>query len=153
MKFDVKVDVDRAIAALNQMASRGRDLTPVMADIASFLLVVVENAFEEERDPTTLTPWEQLANSTIEQRRKRGTWPGKKLFDSGDMQRAVIPDSDATSAGVGIAASLHTEGDRFFYPAGLQFGTRKMPARPFLGLSPADEDSILGIVGGYLIPD
>jgi phage virion morphogenesis protein len=57
----------------------------------------VEENFEGQGRPK----WRSLAASTVRQRSKEGSWPGKILQRSGSLAQSVTRHSDATSATVG----------------------------------------------------
>lgn len=89
--------LDTVKRRLSHMASRGRDLTPLMRDISDIMADAVEENFAQEGRP----PWRKLARSTIKQRTKKGYWPGKILQQRGEMAASVSRHYDNRSSVVG----------------------------------------------------
>ncbi|GAB4327357.1 MAG: hypothetical protein Kow0037_00840 [Calditrichia bacterium] len=73
------------------------NLQPLMQNIAGIMHHAVEENFEKQGRP----PWPALAKSTIRQRKKRGTWPGKILQQSGQLAASVYQKATANTAVVG----------------------------------------------------
>lgn len=124
---------------LNQLVQKGKNLDPVMAEIANLLQNTVEEAFEQKADPVQGTPWQTLSPITIAAKAKRGySVPSRPLYGDGTMQRSVNHRSSATQAIVGVNAMQRG----YPYPAVHQFGTKdgKIPARRFL---PVDDNGNL----------
>lgn len=78
--------------------------------------------------------WLPLAPSTIEQRKRKGKWPGKMLQVTGELKTRNYADSDGNSASI----SNNTPYAKFLF-----FGTKKMPARPWLGSDSETEKRII----------
>jgi phage virion morphogenesis protein len=92
--------------------------------------------FEEEAGPTG--KWASLRPSTSA--RKRGG-QGQILTDKGQLRGSV-------SAVIG--ASEVEVGTNLFYGKFHQYGTRKMVARPFLGLTNGDRDEVERTVDAFM---
>lgn len=77
----IRLDIDdrKLQRDLEEVASRLRDLGPLMRELAGDLADAVEEQFAEEGVPR----WPPLAPSTIRQRARRGKWPGKILQVTG----------------------------------------------------------------------
>lgn len=84
---------------LNRLAFRMENLAPLMRAIAGDMHDAIEENFAKQGRP----PWAELSETTIAQRQKEGTWPGKTLQRSGSMATAVTTRSDAVSATASIA--------------------------------------------------
>lgn len=144
----IKVDDSRVKQALKRLADNAEDMGAAMGEIAGVMLDAVEENFEQEGRPE---PWPDLADSTIEQREKKGYWPGKKLQRTGDLLDSVSSDHDENSAVVGTNkeyAAIHNFGG--------QAGRGKkvaIPARPFLVLTDADIEEIEEIIIDHLRVD
>jgi phage virion morphogenesis protein len=157
-EFDIQIDDAAAQALLAQIMQRGSDLRPVMRPISEDLLDGIEQAFEEERDPTTGEPWADLSALTIEAREKAGNWPGKILQRSGQLAASMSASygSDFAAAGTNLA-----------YAPTHQFGAKKgafgttsrgspipwadIPARPFAGISEETMASIADRLQRFLL--
>lgn len=117
------------------------DMTPVMRDVAGDLHAGVERAFDEQRSPVDNTPWVSLKQSTIEARTRQGYWPGKILQRTGRLAQSAVEGHGADFAEV-------TFGER--YGIYHQTGTKRMPARPFAGVSEQTEADILDTLSRHL---
>lgn len=159
----IRVKDEAVLKALDELADRTRDMTPVMRSVAGALADGIEQAFEEERDPTTGKSWPKLSKVTIRRRKAAGHWPGKKLQVSGHLASSIVPrygrDFAAAGTNVKYAGTLQRGARRGQYGRG-KYKTRrgsfpipwgKIPPRPFIGLSSATREDILDIVGRHLI--
>lgn len=128
-------------ANIARLLQSGSDLTPLMTQIAGIIQGSTDDAFEREADPNFGVPWAALTPRYIKQREKTGHWPGKKLQITGQLAESIKPRSGADFAEVFVGE-----------PYGIfhQFGTRKMVARPFLGISVEAEQTILDRTGRFV---
>lgn len=151
-------------AQLQELARRGDDTRPLMADIAESLLISTQARFENERDPEG-KPWAPLSWWTLFQRgggrrgwhknnrsrAKKGTMEkiqsAKKLRASGRLFQSLTTQSSADSLSLGtnvLYARIHQLGGK----AGR--GRKvEIPARPFLGFSAADDAMIAAAVAEF----
>lgn len=130
---------------LEKLAKKLANKTPVHRMVAGTMADKVEENFEKEGRPD----WMDLAESTKAQREKRGTWPGKKLQEHGDLASSINPQWDADRATVGTGleyAAIHQFGGQ----AGRNRAVT-IPARPFLQLTEADAEEILEEVQQYFM--
>ncbi len=116
---------------LSDLRKKGQDFSEVTAEISNYLYNATDEAFDNESSFDG-TPWERLADSTVEAKGH-----SRKLYADGDMRDGLTGDSDGGKAIVGLNA---VSDDGYTYPAVHQFGSNKVPARPFL---PFDEDKKL----------
>ncbi len=138
----VKVDLtgrEEIKKALNRLARRGRDLTPVFDDMGEYLLEAHEGRFDAGRSPEG-DPWEPLS-PRYKARKKRNKG---KILVLDDILGGTLRYQ--TTAG-----SLLFGTDRV-YGATHQFGRADagIPARPFLGLSSDDGKEMLRLAGEHL---
>lgn len=107
---------DELTPALRKKLARISDKRPILEAAGAALAGVATRAFRDE----ALRPseWAPLAESTL--RRKRGGGP---LIDTGALYRSVIAQAPGRD-------SIEVGSDRE-YSLFHQWGTRKMPARPF----------------------
>lgn len=146
--FRVTVESARTIEGLGKLSARLVDLRPVFEEIAGVLADDTEQAFEDKRDPSTLTPWQILADRTIRQRTEEGTWPGEILQRTGQLAASVVTAHGKDFAQVGsnkVYAAIQQLGGF----TGVNFRTQ-IPARPYLGLSQEGADEALAICLSYL---
>jgi len=133
---NITIDSAKLMAALKRLAAAGHDLTPAMRKAAGIMADSVEENFEQEGRPK----WKSLAASTLLQRAREGS-TGKILQRSGNLAKSITRHSDATSAVVGtntIYARIQQLGGK----AGRGHKV-EIPARPFLKLTPEDEEKII----------
>lgn len=113
------------------------DLTPLMEDIGAVLENSTRQRFADKQAPIG-TAWANLMPNTLKQKDNTG---GGILVASGNLAQSIAYHADKYSTSVGTSES---------YGAYHQFGTAHMVARPFLGLSRQDEDSIYKLINEYL---
>lgn len=68
--------------------------------------------------------WPELADSTEEQKAKAGFPANSPLLATGDMQGSIKHETE------GLEAQIGTDDDKAVFH---EFGTSRMPARPFMG--------------------
>ena len=141
----IEISIDLTDAAyLENISLKLKNPAPLMAGIAEVMKDAVEENFEQQGRPK----WHPLKKSTIMQRRKNGRWPRKILQQEGNLAVSVTSDYGNDYAVVGTDkkyAAIHQFGGR----AGR--GKRaNIPARPFLSLSPADEEEIINTTRDFL---
>lgn len=101
--FKIEVNDRPVIAALNQLAAAGQDLTPAMRAIATTLLSQTEANFAAEAGPLGKWP-------AVKDKKRQG---GKILQDTGRLAASVTPFWSANEAGIGsnaIYAAIHQIG-------------------------------------------
>lgn len=146
MTIDDKVVRD-AIAALVAAAV---DLKAPFEEIGASLVTSTQQRFEDEETPAG-EAWPELAESTQARKVAKGTLRGKDhiLRVQGDLYRSITYLATATQAEVGtnrVYAALQQLGGTADMPA----GPAAVPARPFLGMSEADEQEITQILLDHL---
>lgn len=138
---------------LNDLARFGRDLTPVFNDVGRMLMRTTRARFAARGGPDG-TPWAPLSETTSEttmarKRRNRG----KILVHEGELKDSSL-SFEGGRGGVlfgsdKIYAGTHQFG-RAEQPGLGPFLGAAIPARPFIGLSDADEAEIEDSVEGRL---
>lgn len=126
-----------AVPSFDALREKLRDRRRLHRMIAGTMADKVEQNFEEEGRPK----WQDLAPSTIEQRGRKGRWPGKILQRDGQLAASISARSTQDSA---------TVGSNLIYAAIHQFGGQAgpgrrvtIPARPYLQLTPDDISEIV----------
>lgn len=151
----IEIDDEQALRAFQRAAAAGRDLSPLMRDIAGVIEDAIERAFQTQSDPETGEPWAPLAEST--KKKRSGSAPFAILQDSSSLVQSIGSESSATEAAAGVA-EIYGVTHQFGAEKGEFGATRRgqpipfgdIPARPFLGLSAEDENEILDLVSTYL---
>lgn len=87
-------------------------------------------------------PWAPWARSTAKARMKKGNAGQGLLNDSGELSRSIRYQVSGKQVIVGSIAGPYAEF--------LQFGTNKMPARPFIGWSEQDKKEAKQIMMDHL---
>lgn len=161
MKIEVQLQAQDANRVFAELIKRGTDLTPLHQDLGEFLTESTKQRFQTSTAPDG-TPWAPNAPATylayLSKFSKSGKVSkagasragGKKplIGETGRLSREIYYQADAT----GVEISSGEE-----YSAIQQFGGIagrgvQIPARPYLGLSPSDEEAITEIAGSYLLP-
>lgn len=152
--IEITIDSTQARRELGLMMARVARPNKLMAGIAAELLSHTEDIFAAEGQPK----WEELAASTIMQRARKGTWPGKILqVSTAGLAASIQTAHTDTTATIGsnkvYAAIQHLGGE-----AGRN-KTAKIPERPYLPTKPGSkgqelteraEKSILEMVVGFI---
>lgn len=145
---EIKIENAELEQALKLLAEKCEDLTPVMRNIAGILADSAEENFEKEGKRGGSNKWQELAKSTIKKRTKKGHYPGRILQVEGNLASSITTQYDSTSAIIGSNlkyARIHQLGGN----AGRGKKT-KIPARPYLNLTPTDQKQIVDEVIKYL---
>lgn len=148
-KVEIVLSDSPVLQVLGSLLDKLDDLSEPMNDIAAVLESATEGAFEAEADPVTGQAWQSLSDAYLKANPKRQS--GKILqVSAGGLAASVTADSGDFWAAIGsnkIYAAIHQFGGTDDMPA----GPAGIPARPYLGVSREDEQSMLGILGEYLI--
>lgn len=159
--IEIKIASDTVTTALARLAQGLGNTAPLMTQLAGVLLFAVEENFAQGGRPA----WAGLKPPVA--KRRQG---GQLLVDSGRLKNSLTVHADATSAVVGTNvkyAAIHQFGGQTAphvikprYKKALAFnglvvkqvnhpGSR-IPARPFLALTDADEAKIVAKINDYL---
>jgi len=164
--IDIDIPFAPVIRALRELASSLEDRRELMVSLAGIMHGAVEANFAAQGRPR----WAPLHEGTIAGRRKTKHWPGQILQRSGQLAASVTPYSDNDQAVVGTnkayAAIQHFGGTtsphviRPKFARALAFGGvvvrqvnhpgSKIPARPFLTLTPEDGDELVHATWEFL---
>lgn len=128
-----------AIDLLHQLYERTGDLSEPLADVGEELLLIHRDRFASQADPDG-NPWQPLSERYKARKEK---YPDQILRLSGHLRDQL--HYEATPQQLYFGTPME-------YGAAHQFGyeKRNIPARPYLGLSTADEQQILEIFADYL---
>ncbi len=136
--IEIKIDNKEVLTRLQELASRGENLHPLMKNIAGIMATATEDNFKDEGRPDK---WIDLAESTKKQRVKQKKWPGQILQISGQLAASVNTQYDDNSAVIGSNIDYAT-----IHQLGGQTGKNKkttIPARPYLKLTEDNFEEIL----------
>ena len=143
--IEIKIDNQEVSKRLLELAHKGKNLRPLMRNIAGIFAYSTEENFANEGRPDK---WLDLSERTKKQRKKSGHWPGQILQVSGQLASSISTYYDDESAIIGSNldyAAIHQLGG--------QAGKKKavsIPARPYLKLTNDDFDEIMEITEKYL---
>ena len=149
----ININLNSAIAqsSVSELSRKLSDLTPVMRSIGEYMLSRTRERFDSETAPDG-TKWAQLAQATIKSKQRRqtsgSTRTGSSRARSNALPNAILKDTfllrdtinyRATSKDVAIGTPTK-------YGVNHQFGTKRMVARPFLGVNAEDLVEVENIV-------
>ncbi len=140
---------DKAARAFAAMMRRSENLTPAMKVGAEAVTRLLQLGFTNSKSPTGLD-WKELKKATVKKRRKNSDKP---LLDLENLRKSSVAVHGARSI---------TFGSNRKYAGFHQFGTRYIPARPFLPITAQGEltmagpaktvfDRIFRSVGNYIV--
>lgn len=142
----IKIESKELEEALEQLANRASDLTPLMKNITGIIKDSIEEQFDKEGVPQK---WEELHPLTIKKRLKKGHWVGRILQVKGALVSSITSKYDDGSAVVGsnlTYARIHQLGGQ----CGRNKST-KIKARPFIVIRDKQEKEILNAVKSHLV--
>lgn len=141
--LNVTIDTTVAGRELDALIERLGSLRTPLSDIAEYLHMSVDGRARRQVGPDG-APWAPLSGRTLA--KKRGI---KILRESGallDTLRPQVSNDELLYGTDRIYGAIHQFGGKIEQGA----RTIKMPARPYLGLSPEDEAEVIEIVAAYL---
>lgn len=154
----VELDLSGILPKLEELARRTEDLSPAMREIAEALLVSTKDRIAAGGPAPNGTPWAPKSEATKEAYRRKGYGDRPKpLTLFGTLFQQIHQDSGPDSAEVG-SSMIYAAVQQFGASRGA-FGTTSrgspipwgnIPARPFLGVSKEDEQTIAEIMEEYL---
>lgn len=154
----VKFNNEAMLASLRGLRSRLADMTPVYRDIGEYMVKATRDRFVSGTDPDGKA-WAPKKQSTIDRYRANGDGEllSPLIGPSRRLGREIFPI--VSRSGVQIGSALIQAAVMQFGAAKGAFGTTSrgqsipwgtIPARAYLGISPADETNILDIVAEWL---
>lgn len=102
--IEIKIDNQEVNKRLLDLATRGKNLRPLMKNIAGVFAYSTEENFKEEGRPK----WTDLAESTKKQRKKTAHYPGQILQVTGQLASSVNTYYDDDSAVIGSNLEIMT---------------------------------------------
>lgn len=179
----VRITNDEMSAKLQKIIEAGKDLRPVLTNIAGMMKDAAEQNFAAQGQ--NLNPkWDQLKSGTLRQKKKKG-YSTRILERTGWLAGSIQASADDTRAVAGTNvpyAQIHQFGGDINMPArpllfrkyskgkkkgrtlfanarNAQFGqmgkpyTIHIPPRPFLALTEENQQAMVKRLGDYLIGD
>lgn len=146
--IEITAETEAISSLLSKLQGRLDDLSPVMLAITGVMSDATERAFKNEADPVTGAKWPELADDTVTM---RGGNAHPILQVTGQLAASVQPDYGKNYAEIStnkVYAAMHQFGGTTSPKS--RIPNKPIQARPFLGLSPADEQDIMNIMGQFL---
>ena len=143
MKVNIKAEgVNRLKQKLQSQANNLLNLQPLWQLVGMYVQKqTIKERFDKEQAPDG-TKWKSLSPARVKQRRKRHkTGSMKILQDTGELRRSVQYEAKQTYVRIG---------SNLIYARTHQFGRGKIPARPFLGVTPNERQHINDMFRAYL---
>ena len=97
-QIEIKIDNKEVLTRLQELASRGENLRPLMKNIAGIMATATEDNFKDEGRPDK---WIDLSETRKKQRQKIGKYPVQILQVSGQLASSVSTAYDNDSAVIG----------------------------------------------------
>lgn len=124
-------------AKLDGAVARSQDLTIPMKQGSLLMLNSINDNFLDSGRPSS---WAPLAKSTLKQKLRKG-YSSRPLVRTGILKASIAPSVDSQGFKIGTSVS---------YAKYNQFGTRKMPSRPFVIFQDQDIEDINKLVVDYI---
>jgi phage virion morphogenesis protein len=152
----VEIDDRQFRHAMERLAARAKDMTTVLRGIGEYLVGTTQDRFKTQTAPDG-TPWQPLQ---AWYQREKPQNADKILTLRGHLRNTlhwqVIPDELLVGSSLEYAA-IHQFGGEIQAKKGRALSLRgrfvtsvTIPARPYLGISPADGQEVEGLVADYL---
>ncbi len=136
MQLQIDADLTAIAEPLAQQAHNLTDLSGLMAQIGAFVRQSTKERIASGKQSLDGVSWANLAPSTI-----AAKGHDEILIDTHELWDSILYQASDDMVVIGSSIA---------YGSYLQTGTRKMPARPWLGLSADDMAEIGQLVANYL---
>ena len=148
LSYRVRIESKEIGQALQKLLDEVQDRSGFHNLVGEHLLTSVEERFETQTSPDGAA-WQALSPVTVAQRlRSSSTAPVTILRQSGRLAGSINYEANSEQTRVGtslVYAAIHHFGGE----AGRGHAVT-IPARPYLGLSPEDEEAIIKIAEDWL---
>jgi phage virion morphogenesis protein len=146
----VRIDDAELRKAIDRVIDHMADLTPAMQEIGDYMITATRDRFDTETAPDG-SKWAALSpRYAARKARMRSVVDGGKriLAKRGTLRDTIRYKASRSDVVIGsneVYAAIHQLGGQ----AG-RGRKATIPARPFLGISPQDQEEILRILGDYI---
>jgi phage virion morphogenesis protein len=146
----VRIDDAELRKAIDRVIDHMADLTPAMQEIGDYMITATRSRFDTETAPDG-SKWAALSpRYAARKARMRSVVDGGKriLAKRGTLRDTIRYKASRSDVVIGsneVYAAIHQLGGQ----AG-RGRKATIPARPFLGISPQDQEEILRILGDYI---
>lgn len=150
IELSLTAETEAIRRGLEGLISRGEDLRDPFGEIGATLVLSTRQRFQDEEDPEG-NDWAKLASRTQARRVNKRRRRGKKhiLRVRRTLFNSIAHLASRTEVAVGTGkkyAPIHQLGGE----SDMAPGPAAIPARPFLGLSTADEGDVAAILFRHL---
>ena len=135
MRFTVTTDIPQVADRIRRLSQRMDDLSEPMAGIGGILETSITDRIRDTKKSPDGSDWADVA----------GKERSQILIGIGGQQSGLLGSITHVAGEKSVIA-----GSSMLYAKYHQTGTRKMPARAFLGLSADDVDEINALLGDWL---
>ena len=135
IKIETQVNDPGVIKMIELTTKKLKSLGPFLDNVGTLLLGSVNKNFEQDGRPAK---WTSLAESTIKRRKHGGTKP---LQDTGNLKNSM---------GKVISGNMVSVAPSVTYGIFHQYGTTRIPERPFNMIQDEDMPKIMKIFEHYL---
>lgn len=151
VSFSVRINIGSLINDLKRVGAGLKDLKPLMLGLDLVLKRQALETFRAQQDPNTGQAWKPLAERTLAGRRKgrrKGGGGARILSDTGALLASLVarkPEVTQRTVRIGsnlVYARIHQVGGRAGRGA-------IIPARPYIGIGPRQEQAIGKEVDAY----
>ena len=139
--LEIKLQSDDLRANLDQLVTRIKDRKALLRQVGEIEKEDIQRRIQIGKRSPSGVPWAPWRPSTAIYRQRKGTASKGLLFDSGALYRSFKLKQDGDQVTVGTNVK---------YAPYLQFGTPKMNARPFMGLSKEATRSIAVLLDNFI---
>ena len=143
MKINIKASgISQLKQKLKAQAEKLSNLQPFWQVVGMYVQKqTIKERFDKEQAPDG-TKWKPLSPARIKQRMKRHKTGNMKILqDVGELRRSVKYEAGQTYVRIG---------SNLKYARTHQFGRGNIPARPFLGVTPLEQQHINDMFRAYL---
>jgi phage virion morphogenesis protein len=144
--ISIDYDDSQIRLALERLEGIGGQLQPAMLEISEYLHERTRENFDNAASPDGI-PWAALNEATLERKQKKGVPINSPLHgESLHLRDTIFPFASNDEAGVSTGPATQA------YAATHQFGDdgRGITARPYLGMSEADEQEVIYIIYDHI---
>ena len=143
--IELNADNQRVLAALNGLLRQGQDLRPALQDLGEYFIASTKERFATQTAPDG-TAWRD--NAAVTALRKGHSKP--LIGESGRLKNELHYRTDAHSVSWGSSLAYAGMQQHGGLKAAYPHLWGDIPARPFLGISEADEQAALAILQEHL---
>ena len=150
-KYRIELDDEVLRRTLRELPERATNLAPALKDIGEHLQESTDRRFDRRESPDG-TPWDPVSERYARRKQRGKAAPSGRSGDRRPENVLELTRDMRTTLRYQILGDELLFGSDRVYAATHQFGdgSRNIPARPFLGLSDENNESIRDILNDHL---